>query len=241
MYGFNGGFGGVPVGLQPGYAMPTSPTSSGTATAPATPPPGGTPAPTYFAPQTPQTVAEYARQNAGGPGLAQNRANFEGQKYANLPADGKETNKEVLNALRNAKDKRDAYDQARQALAQRQQGDVQAGKLGVDLSVQTNNMRNQTQMEFRALRCVNGRNCLELGGVWIDDGFDPKMPVVTIKAQSDAYFDLLARQPKLKEVFQLGNHLVWVTPSGTALIVDTNDGKDKLSKEDIDKLFVAKK
>jgi hypothetical protein len=32
-----------------------------------------------------------------------------------------------------------------------------------------------------------------------------------------------------------------VTPNGTALVIDTNDGKDKLSDEEIDKLFVAKK
>jgi Ca-activated chloride channel family protein len=42
-------------------------------------------------------------------------------------------------------------------------------------------------------------------------------------------------------VFRLGNHLVWVTPSGVALIIDANDGKDKMSDADINKLFVAKK
>ncbi len=32
-----------------------------------------------------------------------------------------------------------------------------------------------------------------------------------------------------------------MTPNGTALVIDTNDGKEKLSDAEIDKLFVAKK
>src|SRR5262249_43076083 len=100
---------------------------------------------------------------------------------------------------------------------------------------------SQTRLTQTAVRNVAGRNCLELGGVWIDEGFDAKLPVVTVKAMSEAYFRILERHPNLKEVFQLGNYLVWVTPSGTALVIDTNDGKDKLGDEEIDKLFVAKK
>ena len=58
----------------------------------------------------------------------------------------------------------------------------------------------------------------------------PKMDIVTVKAMSDAYFRILELQPQMKEVFRLGNHLVWVTPSGTALVIDVNDGKEKPSR-----------
>jgi hypothetical protein len=34
---------------------------------------------------------------------------------------------------------------------------------------------------------------------------------------------------------------VWITPSGTALVIDTTDGKEKLADAEIDKLFVAPK
>ncbi len=61
-----------------------------------------------------------------------------------------------------------------------------------------------------------------------------------VKAQSDAYFKLLERQPKLRDVFKLGNHLVWVAPSGTALVIDTSTGKDKLTDDEIAKLFAAR-
>ena len=88
---------------------------------------------------------------------------------------------------------------------------------------------------------VPGAVRLEIGGVWIDEGYETKMPTVAVKAMSDAYFRILERHPETKEVFQLGNHLLWVTPNGSALVIDTTDGKDKLGDDEIDKLFVAKK
>jgi hypothetical protein len=81
---------------------------------------------------------------------------------------------------------------------------VQVGKLGVDLSVQTNTLRNQSRLEYAAQRNVGGRTCTEIGGVWIDEGFTDKTPVVAVKAQSDAYFRILERHAQVKDVFQLG-------------------------------------
>src|SRR5207245_6321347 len=113
--------------------------------------------------------------------------------------------------------------------------------LGVDLSIDAGRLRNQSRLTQTASRRVAGRDCLEIGGLWIDEGFNAKMPSLVVKAMSDAYFRLLERQPQLREVFQLGNHLVWVTPSGTALVVDTGAGKDKLTDAEIDALFAARK
>jgi Ca-activated chloride channel family protein len=144
-------------------------------------------------------------------------------------------------AKEEALDKKRAYDDALKALRRKELGAVQAGKLGVDLSIQTQNLRNQNRLETTAIRNVHGRNCLEIGGVWVDEGYEAKMPRVVVKAQSDAYFRILERHTLVKDVYRLGNHIVWVTPSGTVLIVDSTDGKDKLSDEEIDKLFVAKK
>jgi Ca-activated chloride channel family protein len=143
--------------------------------------------------------------------------------------------------LQDAKDKKQAYDDALKAFRGKDRGAVQSGKLGVDLSVQMQNLRNQNRLEQTASRNVQGRNCIEIGGVWVDEGFSAKQKIVAVKAQSDAYFRILERHAKVKDVFQLGNHLVWVTPSGMALVIDANDGKEKLSDEEIDKLFVAQK
>src|SRR5439155_21338010 len=113
------------------------------------------------------------------------------------------------------------------------------GQLGVDFAVQNNNLRSQSRLSRSAARNVQNRNVVEIGGVWIDDSFDPKMPSVTVKAMSKAYFRILERQPNIREVFQLGNHIVWVSPSGTALIIDQGDGRDELPDADIDRLFTA--
>jgi Ca-activated chloride channel family protein len=112
-----------------------------------------------------------------------------------------------------------------------------AGKEGVDLSLLVNELRTQSQVSGTAIRNVAGRNCRSFRGAWIDEAFKPKMTMVKVKAQSDAYFRLLERQPKLREVFQLGNRVIWVTPSGTALVIDVNSGQEQMSDEAIDRLF----
>ena len=48
--------------------------------------------------------------------------------------------------------------------------------------------------------------------MWIDDGFTADMKTVVVKAQSDAYFRSWRSSPKMKDVYRLGNHLVFVTP-----------------------------
>jgi Ca-activated chloride channel family protein len=191
----------------------------------------------------PQKVADFAKEAQKKPGdLTKKREVLEDELLDRALGKGdSKSETPVRKALQEAKDKKQAYDGALKALARRDREGVQTGKLGVDLSVQSNNLRNQSRLEQTAQRNVAGRNCLEIGGVWIDEGFDAKMPLVTVKAMSDAYFRILMRHPTVKEVFKLGNHLVWVTPSGTALVVDTNDGKEKMTDEEIDQLFVAKK
>jgi Ca-activated chloride channel family protein len=111
----------------------------------------------------------------------------------------------------------------------------------VDVAVCSNNLRCQERLTQTAMRNVYGRNCMEIGGVWIDEGFTPEMKAVVVKAQSDAYFRILEKNSRMKDVYRLGNYLVYVTPSKVALIVDSNDGKEKLTDEEIDKLFVSAK
>jgi Ca-activated chloride channel family protein len=117
---------------------------------------------------------------------------------------------------------------------------AQSGKEGVDLSLQLNELRNQERVDTAAIRQAAGRKCLNLNGVWTDEGFDAKLPVVKIKAQSEAYFRMLERHGEMKEVFQLGNRVVWVTPSRTVLVIDAMTGEERMSDADIDRLFEVK-
>jgi Ca-activated chloride channel family protein len=184
------------------------------------------------------TVAAYAVKVAGDNkgDLGGNRARLEEERIKQVIADGKD--QAVAKAFREAQAQKKSLDKARDLLDRRQLAGVQNGTVGVDLSVQSNQLRGQAHLCQTAVRRVQGRTCLDVGGVWIDDGFDAKMTTVTVKAMSKAYFRLLERQPHVREVLQLGNYLVWVTPSRTALAIDANHGVEELPDADIDRLFV---
>jgi Ca-activated chloride channel homolog len=219
--GFSGGFGGFNGGSNGVPAYGLAPQAPG---------------------QTQQKVVDYARGvNSAPGGQGMSRGGFENGRYSGPASTGPEMDKDTKKVLDETKGKKEAFEQAQEALKKRQQLEVQAGRLGVDLSLQTCNLRNQCRLEYCAQRQVAGRNCMEIGGVWIDESFTDKTPVLTVKAQSEAYFRILEKHPEMKEVFRLGNYLVWLSPSGSALVIDTTDGKDKLTDEEIDKLFTAKK
>ena len=81
----------------------------------------------------------------------------------------------------------------------------------------------------------------DLGGVWVDEAFvGTKAQHVKVKALSAAYFRMLERHAELKELLALGNRLVWMTPNGTSLVIDT-DGAETMCDAEIDGLFVANK
>ena len=188
-------------------------------------------------PTAPIPLADFARQN------------FDEQKGVGINRDAQETERLKEKAKKgDAKDKKDvaaAFEQqsslqkAQAAFNGKKLLQVQQGQLGVDFAVMNNNLRFQNQLSRTASRNVQNRNVVELGGVWIDDGFTAKMETVTVKAQSDAYFKILERHPEVKDVYALGNYVIWVTPSGKALIIDRNAGREELPNADVDALFVV--
>jgi len=102
-------------------------------------------------------------------------------------------------------------------------------------------LRRQLQLfvSGTVLRWAANRKCLNLDGVWTDEGVDAAMPVVKLKAMSEAYFRMLKRHPQMSEVFELGNRVVWVTPSRTVLIIDATAAEEQMNDVDIDRLFKA--
>ena len=117
----------------------------------------------------------------------------------------------------------------------------QAGKEGVDFALALDSLRNGDRVSGKTPRKAAGHRCYEIGGVWVDEGCKAGMKTLVVKAQSVAYFRLMAKQPQLREVFRLGNSVVWVTPSGTALVIDPSKGEEKLSDSAIAALFAPMK
>ncbi len=162
------------------------------------------------------------------------KAGFDGTALVMGEGTGKAEQQEALRQLA-------LYVQAREALAQGQQAAVQSGKLGVDLSVELGKLRDLHRLGALDQRKAAGQVFQRVGDVWIDTAFKEKAPTLVVKAQGDAYFRILERHAPAKEVLRLGNRLVWMTPSGMALVVDPGDGKEKLDDKEIDRLFVGGK
>ena len=137
------------------------------------------------------------------------------------------------------RDKKRVQDDANRAF-KGEKGGYQSGKLGVDLAQNSCNLKTQERVSLTANRMANGRQVLEVGGVWIDDAFKSDMKTVVVKSQSDAYFKILEKHAAMKDVYRLGNHVVWVAPSGTALVLDQNNGQESLTDAEIDALFAKK-
>lgn len=193
--------------------------------------------------EKPGTVADFAKREAESKGdVGQSRGGMQKQlvddELKHIPADRR--NDAYADALRRAKEQNENLDQAAKNYRERNLAGNQQGKLGVDLAEASSGLRSQDRLTQTASRAVNGRNVVEVGGVWIDDKFQAKTNVIAVKAQSDAYFRILERQPKMRDVFRLGNYVVWIAPNGSALVVDQNDGKEKLADEEIDRLFAVK-
>jgi Ca-activated chloride channel family protein len=190
----------------------------------------------------PETVTHFLRKQGekGESKPADTRYKLEAERAAKTPAAAPKDDADKKRLVE-LKEQLKTLDEARAAINRRDVNAYQAGWVGVNLSVQSNNLKNQAQMTQSAVRNVASRNCLEVGGIWIDEGYNAKTKTLVVKAQSNAYFRMLEKHPELKAVYKLGNHLVWIAPSGTALVIDTNDGKEELSDKDIDGLFAAAK
>jgi Ca-activated chloride channel family protein len=216
---------------------------------------GGGFGPTTALPSTvpggaPMPVADFAKNQAAGDkgdgksGLAGNRG-FMTERQVKEALDQLKAEKDpalrakALEEVRRYAEQKKTWDEADRAFKGKKDA-YQTGQLGVDLSCAANNLRNQQRVSLTANRQVYGRNCLEVSGVWIDDAYKADTKSVTVKAQSDAYFRILELHPTIKDVYRLGNHVVWITPSGTALVIDLNGGKEKMEDAEIEALFVKK-
>jgi Ca-activated chloride channel family protein len=141
-----------------------------------------------------------------------------------------------------SKEKKQLYDQALSALRSGDKEGYQAGRVGVGLSVDMEKLRTQDHVDQATTKRVANCEFVLESGKWVDQRFhNAKRNHVNIKPMSNAYFRILERHPEMKEVFQLGNQLVWVTPSDDLLVIDARIGQEELTDAEIDRLFESKK
>ena len=192
--------------------------------------------------QSVKDFADLAQKSRGD--LAKNRGLYQDWSLKNLPATEaavpESARPELTRRYAAAQRLKSSLDQAHANFAGGQLFANQVDALGIDLATCTNGLKCQNRLEPTAVRRVASRNCMELGGVWVDEGYTSKIKTVSVKSQSDAYFEILATHPEMKEVFKLGNYLVWITPSGTGLIIDENEGREMLNESEIAAMFASK-
>src|SRR5262249_24860149 len=139
--------------------------------------------------RAPVKLEEFAKQigakGGGKDGLGGIRGEMQDKHFKEAPA---------APGAQAAQDQKKALDEARRFLLEKNLEGVQPGRLCVDLSVATNGLRVQTRLGQAVTRQAGKRTLLEVGGVWIDDGFNAKMKTVAVKAMSKAYFQILERQ-----------------------------------------------
>jgi Ca-activated chloride channel family protein len=200
---------------------------------------GGIKAKTGAPATAPIPVSEFIKEVQAKPGdAAELREKLANETFNNKDFDGKS---EEGKALKKFQEQYQSYAQAHKDLKKGDKGATQSGTVGVNLSIASNQLRQMNQVNKTAVARVANTNCLDVGGVWIDEAYHAKLKTVNVKAMSNAYFRMLEKHPEVKQVFTLGNHLVWVTPSGTALVLDTTAGREEMPDAEIDALFVAKK
>jgi hypothetical protein len=115
-----------------------------------------------------------------------------------------------------------------------------SGAAAIDLSQRLAELKTEARAQASStLRTVASRRFRKLGDAWVDEGYKPGIPSIRVRVLGAAYFWLLARRPELGRIFALGEHVTWVSPSGTAIIV-SKDGPNEIDHATLDRLFTKK-
>jgi Ca-activated chloride channel homolog len=116
-------------------------------------------------------------------------------------------------------------------------GLASSGKEAIDLAQRLAELKTGTRAETSStLRAVAGRRFRKVHEAWVDQAFKPSTPILRVRVLGKAYFRILAQHPELSPIFALGNRVTWVSPSGTALVID-NQGQDEVTDATLDRLF----
>lgn len=112
------------------------------------------------------------------------------------------------------------------------------GRAGVDVSRRLRELKEAEQSgnAGQLFRKTAGTRFFTYDGVWVDERFDGKSDMTTVKFGSDAYFKLAEKSPVLAQALKLGTSVVYVTAPGKVLVV-CDAGEEKLTDAQVDALL----
>ncbi len=112
-----------------------------------------------------------------------------------------------------------------------------AGKTAVDIAEKIQRLRqtegDRTASAAKMVQYRGGRQFVNFRGVWVDERFQGTEQVTKIKWGSEAYFSLLRANPELKEILSLGERVVIATAKGKAVAIDSEEGADKMTADEV--------
>jgi Ca-activated chloride channel homolog len=112
-----------------------------------------------------------------------------------------------------------------------------SGKEAIELAERVADLKAAMTAETPAShQAVGGRRFRKVGDAWVDQAFTASTPTLRLRVLGEAYFRLLAQHHELGPIFALGNRVTWVSPSGTAVEIDT-EGQDEVPDATLDRLF----
>ncbi len=118
-------------------------------------------------------------------------------------------------------------------------GSPPSRKEAIDLAQRLSDLKTGSRVEgSNAVRMAGGRRFRKDGAAWVDERYLPAAPTLKLRVLGAAYFRLLARHPEVGAILALGDRVTWVSPSGTALVIDKG-GQADVADAALDRLFVV--
>ena len=112
------------------------------------------------------------------------------------------------------------------------------GAKAVEVAGQVQKMRQtETGGGMQQVQQRGGRQLTNYRGVWVDEKFQGTEKLTKVKWGSEAYFRLAREHKDLREILSLGERVVVVTAKNQAVVVDVDEGLDKLDDEQAKGLF----
>ena len=121
------------------------------------------------------------------------------------------------------------------------------GAAGVSLSKSAQNMQRSLQaptsfysiegkeVEVQNLKQMKDKTFYFKKGRWVDARYDDKLPKIEIKRYSDAYFQIISKDPKIASYLSVGDNIVIII--GKHQIVISDKGEEKLSEKELKNIF----
>jgi Ca-activated chloride channel family protein len=120
------------------------------------------------------------------------------------------------------------------AAAGRTSSEATAGESGRRMSERLRDMREANREQSSVVtRYVSGRLFLNRGGAWIEDGAESAGETLEIRYLSQAYFDLLARRPDLREVLSMGENVTLKIDDDKTIVIRSSSGRETISSGDL--------